>query len=87
MYGTVSIYRYIDFKIYFNNSFALDAFSQYNRKGVTGVNFIDCCLRRDLLRQAVSDWLAQAESVKSRLEVEKEHLGTKEKPASLETNR
>lgn len=30
--------------------------------------------RRDLLRLAVSDWLAQAESVKSRLEVESQHL-------------
>ena len=27
------------------------------------------------MRQAVSDWLGQAESVKSRLEVENQHLG------------
>jgi hypothetical protein len=34
--------------------------------------------RRDLLREAVSDWLAQAESIKSRLETETEHLGNQE---------
>ncbi len=30
------------------------------------------------MREAVSDWLAQAESIKSRLETETEHLGNKE---------
>jgi hypothetical protein len=39
--------------------------------------------RRDLLREAVSDWLAQAESIKSRLETETEHLGNQEEVQNM----